>query len=92
MADEALRTRIATIAGFREHPQAGQLMSYGVSMPGNYRRAAVFIDKLLSGANAAELPFEFPTKLELVVNLNTARTVGISIPESLLATADEVLE
>ena len=71
---------------------AGGLMSYGTDFPDNYRRAAGYVDRLLRGAKVSELPVQFPTKFELVVNLKTARTLGLTIPESFLVRADEVIE
>jgi len=72
--------------------EAGGLISYGVSLPANQRRAAYFVDKILKGTKAADLPVEFPTKLAMVVNLKTAKALGLTIPQSLLARADEVIE
>ena len=78
--------------GNREHVEAGGLMSYGANFPDLYRRAAHFVDKVLRGAKPADLPVEQPTKFDLVINLNTAKSLGLDVPTALLAPADEVIE
>ena len=92
VAESAIRHRLPSIAVLNQFPEAGGLMSYGASVSDIRRRAASYVDKILKGAKPAELPVEQPTKLELVVNLKTARALGLAIPPSLLIRADRVLE
>jgi putative ABC transport system substrate-binding protein len=80
------------MCGFRELVEAGCLMSYGPNLPDLYRRAAEFADKILGGAKPADIPVEQPTKFELVVNLKSAKTLGLTIPGTVLSRADEVIE
>ena len=78
--------------GWRENVEAGGLMSYGNDGADTYRRAATYVDRILSGANPGELPIQIPTKFELTANLKTTRTLGLMIPPAILAHADEVIE
>jgi putative ABC transport system substrate-binding protein len=88
----ALGARLPTIHGFREYVEAGGLMSYGPNFPDLFRRSADYVDKILRGAKPADIPVEQPTKFDLVINLTTAKALGIMIPESFLLRADEVIE
>jgi putative ABC transport system substrate-binding protein len=88
----ALGARMPTMHGSRDYVEAGGLMSYGANFPDLFRRAADYVDRILRGANPRDLPVEQPTKFDLVVNLTTAKALGLDIPPSLLARADEVLE
>jgi putative ABC transport system substrate-binding protein len=88
----ALGARLPTISTFRDYAAAGGLMSYGPNFPELYRRAAEFVDKILRGAKPADIPVEQPTKFDLVVNLITALALGLTVPPTLLARADEVIE
>jgi putative tryptophan/tyrosine transport system substrate-binding protein len=88
----ALSARLPTIFGARDQVQAGGLMSYGPIYPDLFRRAAEFVDKILHGTKPGDIPVEQPTRFELVVNLKTAKFFGLTVPQTLLATADEVIE
>jgi putative ABC transport system substrate-binding protein len=87
-----LARHLPVIVGTRDYVEAGGLASYGVDGKENYRRGAVYVDKILKGAKPADLPIEFPTKIELVINLRTATAFGLSIPPALTIRADEVIE
>jgi putative tryptophan/tyrosine transport system substrate-binding protein len=88
----ALGARLPTMHGFREGVEAGALMSYGPNFADLFSRAADYVDKVLRGTRPADLPVEQPTKFELVINLITAKALGLDVPTSLLARADEVIE
>ena len=88
----ALSRRLPTTFNTRDYVQAGALMSYGPNFPALFRHAAEYVDKILRGAKAGDLPVEQPTKFDLVINLTTARALGLTIPPTLPATADEVIE
>jgi putative ABC transport system substrate-binding protein len=88
----ALAARLPTIFDQRDFVQAGGLISYGVNFEDQFRRAADFVDKILRGTKPADIPVEQPTKFELVINLTTAKAIGLTIPESFLLRADEVIE
>jgi putative tryptophan/tyrosine transport system substrate-binding protein len=88
----ALGARLPTMHGIRDNVEVGGLMSYGPNLPDLYRRAADYVDKILRGAKAGEIPVEQPTKFDLVVNLITARALRLTVPPTLLARADEVIE
>jgi putative tryptophan/tyrosine transport system substrate-binding protein len=88
----ALAARLPTMHGLREYIEAGGLMSYGPNLPDSFRRAADYVDKILRGTKPADIPIEQPTKFDLVVNLTTAKMLGLKIPEAFLALADEVIE
>jgi putative tryptophan/tyrosine transport system substrate-binding protein len=88
----ALGARLPTLHALREYVETGGLMSYGTNWPDQWRRAADYVDKILRGAKPADLPIEQPTKFDLVLNLTTAKVLGLTIPESFLLRADEVIE
>jgi putative ABC transport system substrate-binding protein len=88
----AMAERLPTMFGIRENVEDGGLMSYGTNLRESWRRTAAFVDKILKGAKAGDLPIEFPTKLELLINLTAAKALGLTVPDKLLAVADEVIE
>ena len=92
LTDLAATGRLPAMYSWREHVDAGGLMAYGPSLQETYRRAATYVDKILKGAKPADLPVEQPTKFELIINLKTAKALGITMPPSLLLLADEVIQ
>jgi putative tryptophan/tyrosine transport system substrate-binding protein len=92
LAAAAAAARLPTVYGFRENVEEGGLISYGISLSENFRRAADYVVKILKGARPGDLPIEFTTKLELALNLRAARVLGLSIPPTLIARAEEVIE
>jgi putative tryptophan/tyrosine transport system substrate-binding protein len=92
IAEFATRRRIPTVSGWGAFAAAGNLMTYGPNLDEAYRLIAVYVDRILRGANPADLPVERPTRFELVINLRTAKTLGLTIPPSVLARADAVIE
>ena len=92
LAELSAKHRLPSISSFREHAEIGGLLSYGPSLRANFRRAATYVDRILKGAKPADLPVEQPTTFELVINLKTARTLGLSVPSSLLSRADHLFK
>jgi len=92
IADLALRLRVPTLAPVKEYVQAGGLLSFGSSLPAQRRRSAYYVDKILKGTKPADLPMEQPKIFELVVNLKTAKTLGLTVPASLMVLADDLIE
>src|SRR5262249_26765959 len=87
-----LDAQLPTFSGIRDYVEAGSLMSYGPNFPHLYRRTAEYVDKILKGANPGQLPVEQPTTFELLINLDTAKALGITVPPALLRRADDVIE
>jgi ABC-type uncharacterized transport system substrate-binding protein len=92
IAELAAKSRLPAMYAFRFYVEAGGLISYGVDLSENYRRAAAFVDKILKGTKPADLPIEQPTKFELVINLKTGKALGLTIPQTLLLQANQVIE
>ena len=92
LVDLEAKNRLPSMHGNRDYVDAGGLMSYGPSIVANFRRAAFFVDKILKGGNPADMPVEQPTKFELVINLKTAKALGLTIPQALLLRADQIIE
>jgi len=92
IADHALRRRLPTVFGVSQFAEAGGLLAYGPSLADGFRRAALYVDKILKGAKPADLPIAQPTKFELVINLKTAKVIGLAIPQAVLLRADRVIQ
>ena len=92
IADFALKSRLPSVYTYSEAVDAGGLMSYSADLRNNYQRAAYYVDRILKGAKPADLPVEQPTKFELVINLKTAKQIGLTIPQKVLGRADKVIK
>jgi putative ABC transport system substrate-binding protein len=92
IAGLALKSRLPSVYARREAVDAGGLMSYGADLADSYRRVAYYVDRIVKGAKPADLPVEQPTKFELIINLKTAKQIGLTIPPNVLARADKVIK
>src|SRR5262249_47005251 len=92
LAELAVKNHLAAIYSDREYVDAGGLMSYGADIPDQYRRAAIYVDKILKGAKPADLPVEQPKKFEFIINLKAAKQIGLTMPPNVLARADKVIK
>jgi putative ABC transport system substrate-binding protein len=92
IAESAIRYRLPTISNANQYAEAGLLMSYGPKLEDLYRRAAIYVDKILHGASPADLPVEQPSRFELTINLKTSKALALTIPQSLLMRAEEVIQ
>jgi ABC-type uncharacterized transport system substrate-binding protein len=92
ISEAAAAKKLPTVYGYREHVESGGLISYGIDLNGCFHRAAYYVDRILKGAKPADLPVEFPTRLELVINMKVAKSLSLEISPTLLARADEVIE
>ncbi len=92
IADAAAARKLPTVYGYREHVEVGGLVSYGVSLDGCFHRAAYYVDRIMKGTKTADLPVEFPTRLDLSINMRTAKALGLDVPLPLLVRADTVIE
>jgi putative ABC transport system substrate-binding protein len=92
LTDHAVRRRLPTVFGVSQFAEAGGLLAYGPSLSDGFRRAAPYVDKILKGAKAADLPVEQPTTFELVINLKTAKALRLTIPQAVLQRADRVIQ
>ena len=92
IADFAIAARLPSLGGYREDVNAGGLVSYGANLPELFRRAASYVDKILKGEKPGDLPVQFPTKFEMIVNLKTAKALGLAVPPSIMLRADEVID
>ena len=92
IVDRIIRLKVPSMYADSQYVEAGGLMSYSISFTDNFRRAAAYVDKILKGAKPGELPIEQPTRFELVINLKTAKALGLTIPQSVLRQADRVIQ